>query len=81
MVVKSQNQGLGIRLPTSQAGGWQDGLDHGVPAEHSDPTLCLQKNSLFILAVLGLRCCVQAFSSCSAQAAHCGGVSYCRAQV
>ena len=62
MMVKSHKQGLGI--PTSQAGGGQDGLDHGVPAEHSDTTNLLQKASLFILAVLGLRCRVQAFSSC-----------------
>ena len=64
MMVKSHNQGLGICLPTSPAGGGQDGLEHGVPAEHSDPTLLFQKTSLFILAVLGLRCCAQAFSSC-----------------
>ena len=64
MMVKSHNQGRGIRLPTSPAGGGQDGLDHGVPTEHSDPTLFFQKTSLFILAVLGLRCCAQAFSSC-----------------
>ena len=67
MMVKSHKQGLGI--PTSQAGGGQDGLDHGVPAEHSDTTNLLQKASLFILAVLGLRCRVKA--------PHCGGVSCC----
>ena len=42
----------------------------------------------FFLAVLGLRCCARAFSSCgeqgatlccSAQASHCGGFSCCRA--
>ena len=32
------------------------------------------------LAVLGLRCCTRAFSSCSAWASHCGGVSFCGAQ-
>ena len=31
------------------------------------------------LAVLGLRCCVRAFSSCGEQASHCGGLSCCRA--
>ena len=44
---------------------------------------------LFILAVLGLRCCAQAFSSCGERgllfivvrgAYHCGGFSCCRAQ-
>ena len=34
----------------------------------------------FFLAVLGLRCCAQAFSSCSTWVAHCGGFSCCRAQ-
>ena len=33
-----------------------------------------------VLAVLGLRCCAQAFSSCSAWASHCGGFSCCGAQ-
>ena len=31
------------------------------------------------LAALGLGCCVQAFSSCGAQASHCDGFSCCRA--
>ena len=29
----------------------------------------------FFLAVLHLHCCIQAFSSCSAEASHCGGLS------
>ena len=33
----------------------------------------------FFLAMLSLRCCAQAFSSCSTWVAHCGGFS-CRAQ-
>ena len=44
--------------------------------------------NLFILAVLGLRCCAWAFSNCSKQellfigvwASHCGGFSCCRAR-
>ena len=28
------------------------------------------------LAALGLRCCMRAFSSCRAQASHCGGFSF-----
>ena len=32
------------------------------------------------LAVLGLRCCAQTFSTCGAKAAHCGSFSCCRAQ-
>ena len=32
------------------------------------------------LAVLGLRCCTRAFSSCGEQASHCGGFSCCGAQ-
>ena len=40
----------------------------------------LLKNIYLYLAVLGLHCCVQAFSSCSAQVSHCGGFSFCRAQ-
>ena len=31
------------------------------------------------LAALGLRFCTRAFSSCGAQASHCGGFSCCRA--
>ena len=31
------------------------------------------------LAVLGLRCCAWAFSSCGAEAFHCGGFSSCGA--
>ena len=51
--------------------------------------LTFQKVFLFFLTVLGLRCCVQAFSSwrraratlrCGAWASHCGGFSCCRAQ-
>ena len=38
-------------------------------------------NHLFtFLARQGLRCCMQAFSSCSVQASHCGGFSCFRAQ-
>ena len=33
-----------------------------------------------VLVVLGLRCCAQAFSSCSEQASRCGGFSRCTAQ-
>ena len=36
--------------------------------------------SFLILAALGLHCCAQAFSSCSARASHCGGFSCCEAQ-
>ena len=32
------------------------------------------------LAALGLRCCVQAFSSCGEQASHCDGFPCCGAQ-
>ena len=44
---------------------------------------------IYLLAVLGLQCCMQAFSSCSkwgllsgynAWASHCSGFSPCRAQ-
>ena len=44
---------------------------------------------IYLMAALGLRCCVQAFSSCSkrgaslccgARASHCGGSSCCRAR-
>ena len=35
----------------------------------------------FLIAVLGLWCCVQVFSSCGVRASHCGGFSYCRAWV
>ena len=31
----------------------------------------------FFLVALGLRCCVQAFSSCGAKASHCRGFSCC----
>ena len=34
----------------------------------------------FVLAALGLRCCVLAFSSCGVRASHCGGFSYCGAR-
>ena len=45
-------------------------------------------NTLFILAMLGLHCCVgfslgrasRGYSSCGMQASHCGGFSCCRAQ-
>ena len=39
----------------------------------------LQKQYIFFfyLATLGLRCCVQYFSSCSEWASHCGGFSCC----
>ena len=39
--------------------------------------------NLFIylfMAVLGLCCCVRAFSSCGARASHCSGFSCCGAQ-
>ena len=47
----------------------------------------LRKEFFKFLAVLGLRCCVQAFSSCrvgptlhfGAGASHCNDFSYCRA--
>ena len=32
------------------------------------------------LAALGLRCCVQVFSSCGERASHCGGFSCCGAR-
>ena len=35
---------------------------------------------LFLLAVLGLCCCTQAFSSCGEQAAHCSAFSCCGAR-
>ena len=35
---------------------------------------------ILFLAVLGLRCCEQAFSSCGEQVSYCGGFSCCRAR-
>ena len=44
--------------------------------------LCFFKYSFiyFSLAVLGLPCCAQVFSSCSAQISNCGSFSCCRGQ-
>ena len=42
--------------------------------------LCSLKIIYLFLAVLGLYCCVQAFSSCGSRASHCGGFSFCRAR-
>ena len=45
-------------------------------------TVLLFFNYYFIylfLAILGLCCCAQAFSSCCARASHCGNISYCGA--
>ena len=36
--------------------------------------------SVLFLAVLAFSCCLQAFSSCSAQTSHCSGFSFCGAQ-
>ena len=51
-------------------------------------TILFSKQSFFkklfpiclFLAVLGLRCCARAFSSCGARASHCGGFFCCGAR-
>ena len=44
------------------------------------PSICLFffKNFNLFMAVLGLPCCEQAFSSCGEQASRCGSFSHCR---
>ena len=38
------------------------------------------KKCIYLWAVLGLCCCLRAFSSCSVRVSHCGGFSGCGAQ-
>ena len=42
--------------------------------------VCFFLYLFLFLAVLGLRCCVRAFSSCGELASHCGGFSCCGAR-
>ena len=66
---------------------WDQGLNPCLLHQKADsftveppgkPTLSLKKKIICLfLAALGLGCCAQAFSSCSARVSHRGGCSCC----